>query len=66
MIKIREDLCPKNHPCPSVHACPQGAIVQDDIYSAPRIIDELCTDCGLCAMSCRVFKQVDDRVPVVS
>jgi Fe-S-cluster-containing hydrogenase component 2 len=49
-----------------VATCPQGAIVQDDIFSAPRIDHEKCTECGLCETACRVFQNVpdDDRVPV--
>jgi ferredoxin len=66
MIHVREDLCPKNHPCPSVHVCPQGAIVQDDMFSAPRILEELCTDCGICTSSCRVFKAAREREVVAS
>jgi ferredoxin len=62
MITIDEAACPKNHPCPTVHACPAGAIIQADIYSAPGIDQELCTDCGLCAKRCRAFVRTDSPV----
>jgi Fe-S-cluster-containing hydrogenase component 2 len=48
-----------------VQYCPEGAIVQEDIYSAPRVDDELCTECGACTKVCRVFSQVRDEVGVV-
>ena len=53
---------------PAAAACPQGAIVQDDIFSAPWINHDLCTECGACANLCRVFSSVADTVaggPVV-
>ncbi len=65
MIRINADACPRNHPCPAVHYCPVGAIVQDGIFSAPRIDPELCTECGACTSVCgRVFKLVADEVGV--
>ena len=48
MIAVNEHACPQNHPCPAVRSCPVGAIIQDDIFSAPRIDHELCTECGAC------------------
>ena len=54
MIHVNESSCPQNHPCPAVRQCPEGAIVQDDIYSAPRIDREHCTDCGACMSVCGV------------
>jgi len=69
MITVDERFCPKNHPCPTVRVCPVGAIVQDDSSSAPRIDRELCTDCGLCTHTCRVFVRaeapIEDVVGVV-
>ena len=62
MIAVDERFCPKNHACPTVHVCPTGAIVQDDIHSAPRVDQDLCIDCGLCTGSCRTFVRVDDPV----
>lgn len=62
MIHVDERFCPKNHACPSVRVCPVGAIVQDDVRSAPRIDHELCTECGLCTHTCRVFVAVEDPV----
>lgn len=55
MIVVNEQHCPQNHRCPAVSYCPQGAIVQDSIYSPPRIDDELCTECGACVGICRTF-----------
>jgi Fe-S-cluster-containing hydrogenase component 2 len=60
MIAVDERFCPKNHACPTVHVCPTGAITQSDTRSAPRVDHELCTECGLCTQSCRVFVQVED------
>ena len=64
MIEVREQFCPKNHPCPAVSMCPQGAIVQDDVFSAPRIDHDLCTECGVCTGTCRVFAYASDGAPV--
>ena len=64
MIQVNVQACPQNHPCPAVHSCPVGAIIQNDIYTAPRIDDELCTDCGACTKACRVFSLVPDEVAV--
>jgi Fe-S-cluster-containing hydrogenase component 2 len=64
MINVNEAACPKNHPCPAVSYCPEGAIVQDDIYSAPRIDHELCTECGACTSVCRVFSRVAEPAGV--
>ncbi len=63
MIVVNDRFCPQNHPCPAVATCPQGAIVQDDFFSAPRIDHDLCTECGVCAGVCRVFSVVRDEVP---
>ena len=54
MIVVNEAYCPKDHRCPAVSFCPQDAIVQD-IHSAPRIEDELRTECGACTQICRTF-----------
>jgi Fe-S-cluster-containing hydrogenase component 2 len=64
MIAVNEHACPQNHPCPAVRSCPVGAIIQDDIFSAPRIDNELCTACGACVQACRVFSLVEDEVGV--
>ena len=64
MIAVNEHACPQNHPCPAVRSCPVGAIIQDDIFSAPRIDHEFCTECGACPQACRVFSQVADEVGV--
>ena len=66
MIAVNSDYCPKNHPCPAVRRCPEGAIVQDDIFSAPRIDEDRCTECGACTRVCRVFAKVADEVAVSS
>ncbi|MFC1887372.1 4Fe-4S ferredoxin [Candidatus Cloacimonadota bacterium] len=57
MIEVRKEFCPKNHRCPTMNICPVGAIVQESPFSAPNIDEEICTDCGICTTSCRVFKQ---------
>lgn len=64
MIIVNAASCPQNHPCPAVSYCPVGAIAQDDIFSAPRVDQELCTDCGQCARVCRTFQMVPDEVGV--
>ena len=64
MIHVEERLCPQNHACPAVASCPFGAIVQDDIHSAPRILVDRCTECGVCAQVCRVFSLAQDEVEV--
>jgi ferredoxin len=64
MINVNELACPQNHPCPAIQSCPVGAITQDDIYSAPHIDHELCTECGACTLACHVFSLVPDQVGV--
>jgi ferredoxin len=64
MIAVNEHACPQNHPCPAVGSCPAGAIIQDDVFSAPHIDHELCTECGACTELCPVFSQVPDEVAV--
>ncbi len=64
MINVNQHACPQNHPCPAVHQCPEGAIIQDDIYAAPRIDYELCTECRVCTEICRVFSRVPDEIGV--
>ncbi len=64
MIITNPLACPQNHACPAVRRCPVEAIVQDNIYSAPRIDQDLCTECGACSQVCRVFTQVADQVAV--
>jgi Fe-S-cluster-containing hydrogenase component 2 len=55
MIQIREEYCPANHPCPVVNVCPVNAIIQETPFSAPKVDEDLCTDCGECTMACPVF-----------
>jgi Fe-S-cluster-containing hydrogenase component 2 len=62
MILVDESRCPKNHPCPSIGLCPVDAIIQDDIFSAPRIDQEKCIACGACTSACRAFVEVEDPV----
>ncbi len=64
MIHVNALACPQNHPCPAVVSCPEGALTQDDIFSAPRIDHELCTECGACVAACRAFSEVPDEVVV--
>jgi Fe-S-cluster-containing hydrogenase component 2 len=65
VIVTNPDYCPQNHACPAARYCPAEAIVQDDIYSVPRVDHELCTECGACSHICRVFTQVSDKVEVL-
>jgi len=66
MIATNPAACPQNHACPAVRFCPVGAIVQENIYSAPQIDHDLCTECGACTSVCsRVFARVADEVAVV-
>ncbi len=64
MIVVNPYACPQNHPCPSVRTCPVGAIVQDNSHSAPRIDQDLCTECGACTQSCRAFTHVKEEALV--
>ncbi len=64
MISVNVNACPQNHPCPAASRCPEGAIIQDDIFVAPRIDHELCTECGACTQLCRVFSLARDEVGV--
>ncbi|OFW58167.1 MAG: hypothetical protein A2133_00645 [Actinobacteria bacterium RBG_16_64_13] len=64
MIVTNPHACPQNHACPAVRTCPMGAIVQDSIYSAPHVDQDLCTECGVCSGVCRVFTRVSDEVGV--
>jgi Pyruvate/2-oxoacid:ferredoxin oxidoreductase delta subunit len=64
MIPVNERHCPQDHPCPAVRYCPEGAIIQDDVFAAPRIDYERCTGCGTCTGVCRVFAEVAEPVGV--
>ena len=65
MIQVTESFCPQNHLCPAVRYCPEGAIVQDDIFTAPRIDHERCTECGTCVGVCRVFSEAHEPAGVL-
>ena len=56
MIDVHPEYCPQNHPCPVVDVCPYGAIKQENIFSAPEVDEELCTECGECTSYCPVFR----------
>lgn len=62
MILVQAQYCPQNHRCPTLRVCSTGALTQHG-YSAPTIDVEVCTECGSCVASCRVFKQVADASP---
>ena len=64
MIFVNEHACPQDHPCPVVGYCRFRAIVQDDVFSAPRIDYELCTECGTCTLACRAFSREPGAVGV--
>ena len=55
MVDVISQYCPQNHPCPVVNVCPTGAIAQESPFTAPKIDDELCTECGLCTNYCPAF-----------
>ncbi len=55
MVDINSNYCPQNHSCPVVETCPYGAISQENSFSAPKVDDELCTECGICTAYCPVF-----------
>lgn len=55
MVDVNANYCPKNHACPVVKICPTDAIIQDSIYSAPRIDESKCVKCGKCTQTCFVF-----------
>jgi len=65
MITVNQHACPQNHACPAVHRCPVGALIQENIFSAPRIDPELCTECGACSQICPVFGVVSEKVAVL-
>jgi ferredoxin len=54
MIRIREELCPQNHPCPTIKQCPVGAISQVG-FGPPVIDDAKCICCCKCTKRCSVF-----------
>ena len=57
VILVQSQYCPQNHRCPTLRVCPSGALQQEG-YNAPVIDAEVCTECGNCVASCRVFKEV--------
>ena len=64
MIVVDDRFCPQNDRCPAVSRCPEGAILQEDLHSAPRVDHELCTECGDCAQICRTFSLVREETAV--
>jgi ferredoxin len=56
MIDVNQQYCPQNHPCPTLRVCPADALSQEG-FSAPKVDEEKCLDCGACIESCRVFSQ---------
>jgi len=65
MIAVYQHACPQNHACPAVLHRPVGALIQEDIFSAPPIDRELCTECGACSQICCSFYWISDKVGVV-
>ena len=51
-VKIEPSYCPKNHYCPILSACPAGAITQESPFTAPKIDQTKCTNCGRCTHIC--------------
>lgn len=50
-MKINEDRCPANHPCPAVRVCPVGAISQRG-FGLPQIDGKTCIMCKKCVKFC--------------
>jgi Fe-S-cluster-containing hydrogenase component 2 len=50
-MKISEQRCPANHPCPAIRVCPVGAIVQKG-NGLPVIDEKACIKCGKCLRVC--------------
>lgn len=50
-LKVNQNRCPQNHPCPSVRVCPVGALTQSGFH-APEVDDAKCVRCGKCVRSC--------------
>lgn len=50
-IEVIVARCPQNHSCPAIRVCPVGAITQSG-FAAPKIDDDKCIDCGVCARFC--------------
>ena len=47
-IVVREELCPKNYPCPVIPRCPVRAVSQKTIHLAPVVDHSICKQCSLC------------------
>lgn len=50
-VQILKHRCPQNHSCPAVNVCPVNAITQGG-FSAPRVDDDKCINCGRCTFFC--------------
>lgn len=51
VLKVNENRCPQNHPCPSVKVCPVGALSQKGFH-APAVDESKCIKCGKCVKFC--------------
>lgn len=50
-LKVIDNNCPQNHPCPSVRVCPVGALHQAG-FDAPTVDQTSCIKCGKCTDFC--------------
>lgn len=52
-IKIDENRCPADHPCPSIRVCPTKAISQEKkFFGLPKIDQDKCIGCKKCVDFC--------------
>jgi Fe-S-cluster-containing hydrogenase component 2 len=51
VLRVKQNKCPQNHPCPSVRVCPVGALSQNG-YDAPVVDMDKCIKCGKCVRFC--------------
>lgn len=50
-VRVINERCPANHPCPAIRVCTVGALTQDG-FGAPAIDATKCTKCGKCTKVC--------------
>jgi len=50
-LKVIQNRCPQNHPCPSLRVCKPRALSQNG-FEAPTVNMDLCIQCGKCVNYC--------------